>query len=208
MVQKNKKILLNIILTLAINSQVRNNNVKKSGQILKFRSCPRSWKFSIFDKILTQPQTSRNGSKQQKNTLEYYFDTCKSEMAMFKKWSKSEISLRTTMMKILNFWQNFYSTSNFQKWFKVTKKTFRIQFWYLQFTHKSEMTMFKKWSKSEIYHRSAVMKILNFWQNLTQPQTSTNSSNEQKNFRISLWYLHFTHKSEMTMFKKWSKSEI
>ena len=112
-------------------------------------------------------------------------------------------------MKIFNFWQNFDSTSNFQKWLKTTKKHFRIQYWYLQFTHKSEMTMIKKWSKSEISLSTAVMKIFNFWQNSTEPQTSTNSSNEQKkHFRISFWYLQFTHKSEMTMFKKWPKSEI
>ena len=128
----------------------------------------------------------------------------KSELTMLKKWSKSEISLRTSFMKIFNFWQNSDSTSNFQKWLKTTKKHFRISFCYLQFTHKSEMTMFKKWSKSEISLRTSVMKIFNFWQNFDS------TSNFQKwlkptnkHFSISFWYLQFTHKSELTMFKKW-----
>ena len=133
----------------------------------------------------------------------------KSEMTMFKKWSKSEISLRTAVIKIFNFWQNFDSTSNFQKWFKTTKKHFRILFWYLQFTHKSEMTMFKKWSKSEISLRTAVMKIFNFWQNFDSTSNFHKSFKSTKeHFRIQFWYLQLTHKSEMTMFKKWSKSEI
>ena len=95
----------------------------------------------------------------------YLQTTHNSEMTMFKKWSKSEISQRTAVMKVFNFWQNFNSTSNFQKWFKTTRKHFRISFWHLQFTNKSEMTMLKKCSKPEISLRTAVMKIFNFWQN-------------------------------------------
>ena len=52
------------------------------------------WKFSIFDKILTKPQTSRNGSKQQKNTLEYYFDTCNSLTSQKWQCSKSGQNLK------------------------------------------------------------------------------------------------------------------
>ena len=135
--------------------------------------------------------------------------THESKMTMFKKWSKSEISLRTAVMKIFNFWQNFDSTTNFQKWFKTTKEHFRILFWYLKFTHKSEMTMFKKWSKSEISLRIAVMKIFNYWQNFDSTSNFLKSFKWiRKHFRIQFWYLQLTHKSEMTMFKKWSKSEI
>ena len=135
--------------------------------------------------------------------------THKSEMTMFKKWSKSEISVRTPVMKIFNFWQNFYSTSNFQKWLKTTKKHFRIQFWYLQFTHKSEMTMIKKWSKSEISLRTAVMKIFNFWQNFDSTSNFQKwLKKTKKHFRIWFWYFQFTHKSEMTKFKKWPKSKF
>ena len=105
--------------------------------------------------------------------------THKSEMTMFKKWSKSEISLRTAVIKIFNFWQNFDSTSSFLKWLKTTKKHFRIQYWYLQFTHKSEMAKFKKWPKSEISLRTAVMKIFNFWQNFDS------TSNFQKWFKTT-----------------------
>ena len=130
-------------------------------------------------------------------------------MTKFKKWSKSEISPRTAVMKIFNFWQNFDSTSNFQKWFKTTKKHFRILFWYLQLTHKSEMTMLKKWSKSENSVRTAVMKIFNYWQNFHTTSNFHKSFKSTKDhFRIQFWNLQFTHKSEMTMFKKWSKSEI
>ena len=112
-------------------------------------------------------------------------------------------------MKIFNFWQNFNSTSNFHKYFKWTKDQFRIQFWYLQLTHKSEMTMFKKWSKSEISLRSAVMKIINFWQNFDSTSNFHKSFKSTKeHFRIQYRYLQFTHKSEMTMIKMWSKSEI
>ena len=135
--------------------------------------------------------------------------THKSEMTMFKKWSKSEISLRTAVMKIFNFWQNFDSTSNFEKWFKTTKKHFRILFWYLQFTQKSEMAMFKKWSKSEISLRNEVIKIFNFWQNFDSTSSSHKSIKSTKeHFRIQYSYLQITQKSEMTMFKKWSKCEI
>ena len=134
--------------------------------------------------------------------------THKSEMTMFKKWSKSEILLRTAVIKIFNFCQNFDSTSNFQKWFKTTKKHFRKLFWYLQFTHKSEMAMFKKWSKSEILLRTAVMKIFNFWQNFYSTSNIEKWFKTTKHFRILFWYFQFTHKSEMTMLKKWSKSEI
>ena len=114
----------------------QNWNWWKSYQNLKFRSGPRSWEFSIFDKTFTQPQTSRNPSNQQKNTLEYHFETCNSLTSQNLKWSQSEISLRTAVMRIFNFWQNFDTTSNFQKSFKSTKEHFRIPFWDLEFTHK------------------------------------------------------------------------
>ena len=133
----------------------------------------------------------------------------KSEMTMFKKWSKSEISLRTVAMKMFNFWQNFDSISNLYKSFKSTKEHFRITFCDLQFTHKSEMTMFKKWSKSEISPRTAVMKIFNFWQNFDSTSNFHKSFKSTKElFRIPFWDVQLTHKSEMTMYKKWSKSEI
>ena len=106
--------------------------------------------------------------------------TDKSEMTFFKKWSKSEISVTNEVIKIFNVWQNFYSTSNFNKSFKSNKDHFRIQFWYLQFTHKSEMTMFKKWSKSEISLRTAVMKIFNFWQNFDSTSTIKKSFESTK----------------------------
>ena len=135
--------------------------------------------------------------------------THKSEMTLFNNWSKSEISLRTAVIKIFNFWQNFDWTSNFQKWFKTTKKHFRILFWYLQFTNKSEMTMFKKWSKSEISLRTAVIKIFNYCQYFhTTSNFHKSFKSTKEHFRIQFWYLQFTHKSEMTMFKTWSKSEI
>ena len=136
--------------------------------------------------------------------------THKSEMTMFKKWSKSEISVRNEVMKIFNFWQNFDSTSNFKKIVQMNKeKHYRILFWHLQFTNKSEMAMFKKWSKSEISLRTAVNKIFNFWQNFD----STSNFHKwfkttKRHFRISFWHLQFTQKSEITMFKKWWKSEI
>ena len=130
-------------------------------------------------------------------------------MTMFKKWSKSEISLRTAVIKIFNFWQNFDSTSNFHKSFKWTKELFRKPFWRFQFTHKSEMTMYKKWSKSEISLRTALMKIFNFWQNFDLTSNFHKSFKWTKeHFRIPFWRFQFTHKSEMTMFKTWSKSEI
>ena len=130
-------------------------------------------------------------------------------MTLFKKWSKSEISLRTVVMKIFNFWQNFDSTSNLHKSFKSTTEHFRIQYSYMQITHKSEMTMFTKWSKSEILLRTAVMKIFNFWQNFDWTSNFQKwLKTTKKHFRISFWYFQFTHKSEMAMFKKWSKSEI
>ena len=135
--------------------------------------------------------------------------THKSEITMFKKSSKSEISLRTAIMKIFNFWQNFYSTSNFKKSFKSTKEHFRIQYSYLQFTHESKMTIFKKWSKSEISLRTAIMKIFNFWQNFNSTSNFQKSFKSTKeHFRIQYSYLQFTHESKMTIFKKWSKSEI
>ena len=43
------------------------------------------------------------------------------------------------------------------------------------------MRMLKKWSKSGILLRTTKTKLFEFWQSLTQPQTSRNSSNEQKN---------------------------
>ena len=135
--------------------------------------------------------------------------THKSEMTMFKKLSKSEILLRTAIIKIFNFWQNFDSTSNFHKRFKRTKKHFRILFWYLQFTHKSEMAIFKKCSKSEIFLRTVVMKTFNFWQNFDSTSNFQKwFKTTKKHFRKLFWYLQLTHKSEKAMFKIWSKSEI
>ena len=214
-----------MILILAINSQVRNDNVQKVVKIWNFAKDRGHENFQFLTKFWLNLKLSEIVKMNKKNTLEYYFDTCNSlksqkcnvqkvvkiwnfskdrghqnfqfltkfwlnlklleivkmnkkkhlrilfwhlqftqnsEMAMFKKWSKSEISLRTAVMKVFNFWQNFDSTSNFHKWFKTTKRQFRISFWHLQLTHKSEITMFKKWSKFEISLRSAVMKMFNF----------------------------------------------
>ena len=132
----------------------------------------------------------------------------KSEMQVFKSWSKSEILLRTAVMKIFNFWQNFDSTSNFQKSLKWTREHSRMPFWELQFIHKSEMKVLKSWSKSEILLRTAVMKIFNFWQNFDS------TSNFQKSFkwtrehsRMPFWELKSIYKAEMQVLKSWSKSE-
>ena len=123
-------------------------------------------------KILIQPQTSRNSTNQQKNNLEY---------------QKSHVR-NDNVQKVVKLWnftkdrgQNFQFLKILTQHFKSTKEHFRILFWSLQFTHKSEITMFKKWSKSEISLRTAVIKIFNFWQIFDQPQTSRNSSNQQKN---------------------------
>ena len=135
--------------------------------------------------------------------------TKKVEMKVLKSWSKSEISLRTAVIKIFNFWQNFVSTTNFQKSFKWTREHFKMPFCDLQFIHKSEMKVLKSWWKSEILLRTAVMKVFNFWQNFDS------TSNFQKSFkwtrdhsRIPFWGLQFIHKSEMKVLKSWSKSEI
>ena len=118
-----------------------------------------------FDSTLNFHKSFKSTKEHFRIQYSYLQITHKSEMTMFKKWSKSEISLRTAVIKIFNFWQNFDSTSNFQKWFKTTKKHFRILFWYLQFIHVSQMEIIKKWTKSEISLRTAVMKIFNYWQN-------------------------------------------
>ena len=105
--------------------------------------------------------------------------THKSEMTMFKKWSKSEISLRTAVMKIFNFWQNFDSTSNFEKWFKTTKKHFRILFWYLQFTqvrNGNVQKVVKIWNFAKESSKFSIFDKI-----LTQPQAATNPSNQLKN---------------------------
>ena len=100
--------------------------------------------------------------------------TNKAEMKVLKSWSKSEISLRTAVMKIFNFSQNFETTSNFQKSFKSTREHSRMPFWELQSTNMAEMKVLKSWSKSEISQKTAVMKILNFmtkfWLNLKLPE--------------------------------------
>ena len=115
------------------------------------------------------------------NTLKCHFWDLqfihKSEVKVLKCWSKSEISLRTAVMKIFNFSQNFDSTSNFQKSFKWTRDHSRIPFWGLQSTYKAEMKVLKSWSKSEISLRTAVMKIFNFSQNFDS------TSNFQKSFK-------------------------
>ena len=133
----------------------------------------------------------------------------KSEMKVLKSWSKSEILLRTAVIQIFNFWQNFDSTSNFQKSFKWTREHSRMPFWDLQFIHKSEMQVLKSWSKSEISLRTAVMKIFNYWQNFDS------TSNLQKSFKwtrehswMPFWGLQSTYKAEMKVLKSWSKSEI
>ena len=132
-----------------------------------------------------------------------------SQMKVFKTWSKSEILLRTAVMKIFNFRQNFDSTSNFQKSFKWTREHSRKPFWELQSTNKAEMNVLKSWSKSEIPLRTAVMKIFNFSQNFDS------TSNFQKSFkwtrehsRMPFLELQSTNKAEMNVLKSWSKSEI
>ena len=132
----------------------------------------------------------------------------KSEMKVLKSWSKSEISLRTAVIKIFNFWQNFVSTSNFQKSFKWTREHSKMPFCDLQFIHKSEMKVLKSWWKSEILLRTAVMKIFNFHKIFTQPQTFRNHSNEQENTPECHFELQSTNKAEMKVLKSWSKSEI
>ena len=109
-------------------------------------------------------------------------------------------------MKIFNFWQNFDSTSNFQKSFKWTREHYRMPFWELQFTHKSIMRMLKKWPKSEISLRTAVMKIFNFWQDFDS------TSNFQKSFkwsrehsRMPFWDLQFTHQLKIRVIQKFVK---
>ena len=135
--------------------------------------------------------------------------TYESEMRVMKNWSKSEISLRTAVMKIFKFWQNFNSTSNFQKSFKSRKEHSRMPFWDLQLTHKSEMRVMKNWSKSEISLRTAVMKIFNFWQNFDSTSNFQKSfKSTQEHFRMPFWDLQLTHKSKMKVLKRWSKSEI
>ena len=124
-------------------------------------------------------------------------------MKVLKSWSKSEISLRTAVMKIFNFSQNFDSTSNFQKSFKWTREHSRIPFWELQSTKKVEMKVLKSWWKSEISLRTTVIKIFNFWQNFVW------TSNFQKSFKWTREHskmpfcdLQFIHKSEMNSLEK------
>ena len=74
---------------------------------------------------------------------------------------------------------NFYSTSNFQKSFKQTNECSRIPFGDSQFTHQSDMKMFKQRSKSDRCRE----KSQNFDSNLklhllatAVPHTSSNES--------------------------------
>ena len=97
--------------------------------------------------------------------------TNKAEMKVLKSWSKSEISLRTAVMKIFNFSQNFDSTSNFQKSFKLTYEHSRMPFWDLQLIYKSEMKVLKTWSKSEIsLSHENFQFFTKFWINLKLPE--------------------------------------
>ena len=135
--------------------------------------------------------------------------THQSEIRVMKNWSKSEISLRTAVMKIFKFWQNFDTTSNFQKSFKSTSEHSRLPFLKLQLTHKSKMKVSKRWSKSEISLRTAVMKFFNFWQNFDSTSNFKKSfKSTQEHFRMPFWDLQLTHKSKIKVLKRWSKSEI
>ena len=202
-----------MILILVIPSQVRNDNVQKVVKIWNFAKDRGHENFQFLTKFWLNLKLSEIVKINKKKHLRILFWhlqlTQKSEIAMFKKWSKSATSLRTAVIKIFNLSQNFDSTSNFHKWFKTTKRQFRTSFWHLQLTHKSEITMFTKWSKSEISLRTEVMKIFNFWQNFDSTSNFHKSFKSTKeHFRIQYSYLQMTQKSEMTMFKKWSKSEI
>ena len=115
-----------------------------------------------------------------------------------KKWSKSKILLRTQSWKFSIFDKILTQPQTSKTPWKSTIEHFRIPFWDLEFTHKWEMRMLKKWSKSEISIRTAVMKLFEFWQNLILPQTSGNPSNQQKN---TLEY-HFDTWNSLTS-EKW-----
>ena len=98
----------------------------------------------------------------------------KSEMKVLKTWSKSEISLRTAIIKIFNFSQNFDSTSNFQKSFKWTREYSRMPLWELQSTNKAEMKVLKTWSKSQNFAKDCGHEnfqfFTKFWLNLKLPE--------------------------------------
>ena len=74
----NKRTLKNAILRLATQPQVKFHNVQKVVKIRNFAKDSGNEKFLIFDKILTQPQTSRNPSNEQENTLECHSEACNS----------------------------------------------------------------------------------------------------------------------------------
>ena len=125
-------------------------------------------------------------------------------MAMFKKWSKSEILLWTAVMKIFNFWQNFDSTSNLHKSFKSTKEHFKIQYWYLQYTHKSEMTTFIMWSKSQNFAKERGHEnfqfLTKFSLNLKLPVMVQNNKNNTLEYYFDTWNWLTSQKWQ------WSKS--
>ena len=140
------------------------------------------------------------------NTPECHFETCNSFTSLkCKSWKVGQnlkISLRTAVMKIFNYWQNFDSTSNFQKSFKWTREHSWMPFWGLQSTYKAEMKVLKSWSKSEISLRTAVMKIFIFWQNLTQPPNFHKSFKwTREHSRMPFSEMKSTYKAEMQVLK-------
>ena len=92
-------------------------NGKSQNGILEFSYVDLNdfWKFEVESKFCEKLKIFMTAVLSKISDFDQLFKTFISDL---KSWSKSEISLRTAVMKIFNFSQNFDSTSNFQKSFK------------------------------------------------------------------------------------------